>query len=158
MNQVTKIGISGLVVAALPLFSKFIIRDTIPLNIQFYILFGIIFVGVSVFGGIFYLRNKDLELRIIEIKDENKKNTEKLETRYDNEIKSLKENIKELENNREGLKNIITTERQYNFALRSQLALYSFGYPAEKRLELEQAATTHLGGGIINGSESNQDH
>lgn len=158
LKKFTQIGglVSGFV--SLPVISKFIIRDSIPLSLQFIVLLTLLLVVVSILAGIFYLRNSDLESSKIELKEENKVNTLKLETKYDNEIKSLKDQIIGLENNREGLKDMINNEKQENSFLRSQVALYSYSYPVEKRRELQEAATLLLTGGTNNGSESNQDH
>ncbi|TKI53613.1 hypothetical protein FC756_22965 [Lysinibacillus mangiferihumi] len=139
---------------ALPFVSKLIIPDNISLNTQLLMLISYFLLITAVLAGIFYFRTKDLIKTLIEVKQESKESILKLESKYENEIIQLKDEIRNLENNREGLKNMITSKGEENMQLRSLLSLYAYSHPIERRQELEHAASIHIGG-LNHGSESN---
>lgn len=148
MKEAAKVGgIAGFILAVLPLISQFIIRDTISLDVQIYILLIGLFVASAIPAGIYYYRCRDLENNIQSQKNE-----------FDEKIQKLESKIQELENNREGLSNNLLEKNNHIALLSARLGLYAFSLPKEVLQQVEHAATIMIEGSANNGSESNKNH
>lgn len=131
---------------AVPVISKLVIPESVPLNIQITMLISYFLVISTILAGIFYLRNTDLTQRIIEIRQENIDKINDIRSQYNSDISDLKKINSDLEINREALKDIISNNKDENIKLRALLALYAYTIPEEQRHNLEQAASLHIGG------------